>query len=650
MKSTLPKRLRRAESFLGVHFDTHAGPDCKEVGKTVTPRMIERIIELVRPDYIQCDNKGHPGISSYPTKIGTPAPGFVRDQLRTWRKVTARQGVALFMHHSGVWDNEVCRRHPSWARVNPDGKREKNGTSVFSPYVDKILIPQLKELADDYGVDGVWMDGECWAHGLDYSLRAVAAFREATGIKSVPRQPGDPHFWEFCQFMRAAFRRYFRRYVDAIHAHRPEFQMAGNWAFSSFMPEPVSVGVDFLSGDYTNMDSVNSARLEGRALQHQGLPWDLMAWAFGGNQSTKTIPQLQREAAVVLALGGGFQAYFKQNRDMSVQEWQMNLMAAVAQFCRARQQWCHRAQPVPQVGLILSTLGNYRAGGKSLFNPWSGQLVPLQGTLNALLEAQQSVEILMTHHLAAGAKKYPLLVLPDWEHIEPQLRATLRDYVRDGGKLLIVGPRAARHFARELRVTLRGKPEKTTRWLAHHDWLGVIETITQSVRIGRGACVTGRVYHVNDFRAAHEPVASIARYGRGRIAAVYADLGTVYRAWPVPVIRDFLGARARELFPRPLVEVTGSHLVDVSVNWQRGQLAINLVNTAGPHADKQVAVHDEIPPVGPLTIRIRYRRRPRRVTLQPTGKKLAFRYRAGHIAIQLPRLAIHNIIVVENES
>jgi hypothetical protein len=72
-----PKRLKRAESFLGIHFDFHAGPDCTEVGKNTTPAMIDSIIDLVHPDYLQCDCKGHPGYSSYPTQVGNPAPGFV---------------------------------------------------------------------------------------------------------------------------------------------------------------------------------------------------------------------------------------------------------------------------------------------------------------------------------------------------------------------------------------------------------------------------------------------------------------------------------------------------------------------------------------------------------------------------------------------
>ena len=127
----------------------------------------------------------------------------------------------------------------------------------------------------------------------------------------------------------------------------PEFQFCSNWAYSDHMPEPVSAPVDFLSGDYSPQDSVNSARISARYLALQGKPWDLMAWSFttekGKDGATqKSAVQLQREAAVVLAMGGGFQAYFKQKRDGSVFDERVPVMAEVAKFCRARQAVCRQ--------------------------------------------------------------------------------------------------------------------------------------------------------------------------------------------------------------------------------------------------------------------------------------------------------------------
>lgn len=183
-----PKRLKRADSFLGIHFDFHAGADCREIGKNTTRQMIENVINQVHPDYIQTDCKGHPGLSSYPTKVGNRAPGFVGDPLRLWRQVTAEHGVALYMHYSGVWDSEAIRRHPEWAARNADGKPSPNAISFFGGYADNLLIPQLRELSSEYGVDGAWVDGDCWAAVADFGEPAIKAFRTATGIKAADRK------------------------------------------------------------------------------------------------------------------------------------------------------------------------------------------------------------------------------------------------------------------------------------------------------------------------------------------------------------------------------------------------------------------------------------------------------------------------------
>ena len=67
-----PRKLRREESFFGVHFDLHAQEDIMDAGRSLTNEMVDTFLKKVRPDFIQIDCKGHPGISSYPTKFGYP--------------------------------------------------------------------------------------------------------------------------------------------------------------------------------------------------------------------------------------------------------------------------------------------------------------------------------------------------------------------------------------------------------------------------------------------------------------------------------------------------------------------------------------------------------------------------------------------------
>ena len=239
------QKLRRADCFFGVHFDLHASEDINDAGRTLTAEMIDTFLIRVKPDFIQVDCKGHAGISSYPTKAGSHVKGFQKDPLRLWRDVTSQNKVALFLHYSGVWDNKACTEHPDWAIIKANGEISTQKTSFFSPYLDQLMIPQLKELSREYGVDGAWIDGECWAVEPDYSEKAIVEWKKRTGIAEIPRHSGDSAYQQYIEYNRSLFRAHLKKYTDAIKGFDPDFQITSNWAYSSLMPEKVETDVDF---------------------------------------------------------------------------------------------------------------------------------------------------------------------------------------------------------------------------------------------------------------------------------------------------------------------------------------------------------------------------------------------------------------------
>ncbi len=422
-----PPRLKRADSFLGLHLDFHAQASDQHIGQNTTPEMVNKILDMVQPDYIQVDCKGHAGYSSYPTKVGNQAGSFVGDPLKVWREVTAKRGVALYMHYSGVWDGKAVQDHPDWGVIHPDGTSDNQKTSVFGPYVDQLLIPQLLELALDYQVDGMWVDGECWATIVNYCDKAKREFTEKAGIEQIPTGPQDAHWFEWTEFHREAFRSYLRHYLTEVKKRAPDFQIASNWAFSDHMPEPVCCPVDFISGDYPHSNSVVAARYSSRFMSTQGISWDLMAWSFAqqpgkSGWTQKSAVQLMREAACVLPQGGGFQAYFTQNRDGSLNLDKLNSMEETAKFCRARQAVSFKSKAVPQVALLCNTAAHYRRvseNNQGLF-PWAvGWQRPM---LNRLLENQYSVEVFAEANLMPVLSDYPMVVVCEWEYLRPSSR------------------------------------------------------------------------------------------------------------------------------------------------------------------------------------------------------------------------------------
>jgi hypothetical protein len=377
-----------------------------------------------------------------------------------------------------------------------------------------------------------------------------------------------------------------------------------------------------------------------------------MAWGFAGGfkeraWSTKTAPQLEQEAAVVLSLGGGFQAYFRQKRDGSIHEWEMDIMAEVARFCRDRQPWCHKAQLVPQVALVYSGAAYYRMPTADLFRPWSGQLVPMRGVLQTLLALGQSVEITMEHHLAGRMAEYPLIVVPEWDYLDDAFRAGLLDYVREGGNLLVIGPRAAALFADALGVAFAGDPEeRREQWLEHGGMLACAPSLSAAVEPGEGVRPVGRLFAENDVTGPSSPAATVREFGKGRIAGVYLNMGERLTTASTSTARGLLGALVHDLFPSPIVRVEGSDTVDVTVTRIHRKLAVNLTNAAGPHADPNVHVFDHVPPQGPLVVHIRTGKRPERVALQPGTRHMTFQFSDETVHLDLPRLDIHETIVM----
>jgi hypothetical protein len=642
----------RSAGFFGLHFDFHCQPNAKRVGGRTTPAMVRAVLSQVRPDYVQIDCKGHPGISSYPTRVGIPAADIARDQLAVWHKVTRAAGVPLVMHYSGVQDAAAIKRHPAWARINQDGKPDGYATSVFSPYADKLMIPQLIELARVRRVDAVWVDGDCWSAGLDWSRWSLAAWRRSTGRKRLPTGPEDPDWLAFLDHCREGFRVYLRRYVDALHAACPGFEIASNWAFSSFMPEPVWAAVDFISGDFAACQSVQSARLQGRCLMHQGRPWDLMAWGFGWHGDNalmeKSAIQLCQEAAMVLSLGGGFQLYTTQQSDGFVAPGRLPVLAEVARFCRDRQALCHRAEPVGGIAVLYSH-EDWRRRSGALFPCNSPVVQPVEGALRLCLDARRHTEVIFDHQLADRLDACRVVVLPDCHHLASEVRDPLVDWLRRGGRILALGPHAlAALNLKDLPIRPDGDIAETVRHLRSPDLAGGAEFAVQKCdwqewKTGASARILTKAYASGDVSGPAWPGAVSCRIGRGRLVAVAGGIARSYLERTSSVTTALVAAWLRHLDPRPLVEVEGPGRVEVACMRKDGELRVHLTNLEGPHEARQIMAWDRIPPLGPLTVRLRVPGRGP-VRWEPDGVRLRSRRTADGMVIEVPGVAIHGAL------
>jgi len=644
-----PRRLARKESFFGIHLDLHPSDKDTALGRDVTEEMVERFLARVKPDYVQYDYKGHVGFIGYPSRVSVSAP-IVKDSLAIWRKVTAARGVALYIHFSGVWDSQAVKEHPESARVGPDGKPDVNQTSTFGPYVDERMIPQLREAADNYQLDGVWVDGECWATHPDYSEAAARAFRQATGIEKLPKGPEDPGWLEFLEFNRAQFRRYVRHYVEELHRTHPHFQIASNWLYTTYVPERPELPVDFISGDYLGNACISRARLEARYIAQVGKPWDLMAWGFQWGRDNpvghvhKSSVQLMQEAAVVLAQGGGFQIYYQPTRAGKIDDRHIEVMGKVADFCRARQKWSHQTETVPEIGVLFSKETLYSRTGR-LFGGWGGATNPARGVVDALVESHYAVDVIPDWKLAEVAGRYPCLVLPDWTNVGEAVRDELLRYLRGGGRLLVIGAENAALFREALGVRLLGEPSDQPAHVAGLEVFANVRGRWVDVEPA-GAHVLETRFPTYDSTRDGKVAATLSSYGDGQVAAIYGPAGGVFAVTHAPETRRFLARVLEQLFT-PSFRIEGPPTVE-AVRRRKGRLELlHLINATAMQVASDYSAIDFVPPVGPLRLRIRMRQPPARVHFEPGGVAVHGAWSDGVWMGALDRLDVHGVLVWE---
>lgn len=661
---------RRSESFFGLHLDLHPTNEDVNLGADLSEANIRKLIEEVNPDYITYDCKGHPGYAGYPTEVGVAAPNIQQDSLAMWRKVTKELDKPLAIHYSGVQDWIQVKNHPEWGVQSADGRTDAVTTSTFGEYVDKLLIPQLKELVDKYDINGVWLDGECWGAQLDYSPMAIQAWKEATGEKFPPTDPKDPHFEDYKNFNRQNFEKYLCHWTEEMHRYKKDLDCCSNWSYTTMMPKPKVAEVDMISGDFDPFLSVDRARTECRYLQNTGLPWELQSWAFDciqdQDECVKMPDQIKQEAAVVMMHGGGYMNYYLPTRGGYINDQIINTAKEISKFCFARKEFSYQSTPVPQVAVLYPAENQLRRSDR-LYAWWGHPLIEVEGVLHAMLESQYSCDVMAEHQIIDRMSDYPYIIIPECDFLSEDFIQKAVEYVKNGGNLFLCGLHCTRLFESYIGAAVGQSSYVNTSMVtpagykisARAEWAvpelsgaktliyryqgegNVCRSSYLDVRTEGVSAVTSQYIH-------RHPAITVNQLGKGKLAAAYADLASLYFNNHHPYIRDIFRTVAEEMFPNPAVRVESPYTVDISLrHTAEGKLCVHLMNTTNMPTGNRRSFTDYIPEVTDLKIAVKTENKPQKVMFEPDGIELPFTYHDAMVEVVLPKLHIHGAIVLE---
>ncbi|MCP4367548.1 MAG: hypothetical protein GY797_05440, partial [Deltaproteobacteria bacterium] len=184
-KDSVPKGNWYGDNtYFGYEYDMHANMNDKDLGAGIDVEQMVELFRLSKCDLLQTDTKGHEGLVSWNSKTpaASIAPGFKKEMVDIWVKAGKKLDIPCQAHYSGIFDMAAGDKFPSWNAVNEKGEPVEGKMCPRSPYVDKLLIPQAKELIGQYGVSGLWVDGEIWAVAPCYCDKCKAEFKRRTSM------------------------------------------------------------------------------------------------------------------------------------------------------------------------------------------------------------------------------------------------------------------------------------------------------------------------------------------------------------------------------------------------------------------------------------------------------------------------------------
>ena len=674
MKSTNPG-WHGSKYYFGLHYDLHAGAKDTQLGLHCSPKELVPMLRLMRPDFVQTDCKGHPGYTSWFSKVkhASVPPQLKKDALAQWRAATRQLGLPLHCHYSGIWDKAAGAKHPDWCAIKGKGSKATPGVGQNagapageemcprSPYLDELMIPQMIELIDRYEVDGFWIDGDLWATEPCYCPRCRAAFTKATGIKTPPQSLDDPHWPLWWNFTRESFEAYVTRYCDAVHAHKPGVLVCSNWLQTFHHPGEPTVPTDWISGDNTWVNGLDDSRCEARFLSTRGKHWDIMLWNFYCSHgmglpespwTAKPAQMLMQEAAVLLSFGGAVQLYEAETglRDGRLAPWRMRRLAEVGRFVKKRRALCQGSESIPQIAVLHSEV-HLRQTARTRNLMRGTDLQPVAGALYALLENHYGVDVLDEWALMPRLAEFPAVFVPERHALSDEMVRALKTYVREGGRLILTGAEVFERFGSEFLGVSAGKVERdATYHIPAAD--GGTALFSQSWRLvkPRNAQALGWLGRTSltDAELLPHPAATLNRVGRGAVAYIPTDVCRDFNHNRYPMIRAFIGEVTRQTVGALPITVKAPLCVDVALRRQGPRTIIHLVNRSSgiPNQPNNGAI-DEIPAVGPITITLKTLQAPVSVTAAWEGSAPTWKHRANTLTVTLPSVHIHEAVVIQ---
>lgn len=628
------------------------------------------------------------GFSYYPTKYGVTHPHLSRDEVGEFTAALKRRGIRCIPYFYPGVDRIHYKTHPEWRFSDPKATAtDQYATMCFnSPYLEEAALPQIRELASLYDIDGVFLDIITqpyleWNCTCSFCREKYA--REVGG--EIPKDEKDPAAFGYRKWLNRSMEALFERFYNDLTSIKKNIIIEYNLGWRFAYPVNPPDYVPFITMDTPTPDmglySWNFS-LEARYLSNlKGTAFSCMNTRMGswGDFSLREQDALMEECAIMLAGGGKTYLADLPYPTGRFEQAVYDIFGAVNRRTESLEPFLKGCRPVTDVAVLHSADTIWSKSPLKPWTEWRGgpPYYPVCGAHKALIEGHVQMGILNSQMLPDSIRSYSALVLPDQRILGDREVEAIRRFVREGGAVVASyetgtrdsGNRKLKDFSladvfgvRCLETVdtsccyLRGKPELRRFGIPVMD-IQVngpytrIETTTAEPLFDLVPPYDGiKTGTPPPDISPSGPGVTRNRFGKGSAIYIAPELFGAYFRADTPVLRKLILWALWLVYPpekRTIFIENAPMNVEMFYNERPGEKFVHLINYSGDKRDTGTPQVQDFTTVHGITVKVRLEKKPASLSLVPDGKTMTFSYAeslsGGWMTFEALSLNLHDV-------
>ena len=652
-------------AFCKLHFDMHTPDTVTNIAFGFDSEEFAQRLKIASPDAICFFAKSAIGWSHYPTKIGAIHPHLKRDLLREALDACHKHGIKLIAYYCiEVIPAPIVEKHPEYLLRNKDGNPvlehgERAVACPNSPVQQEHILPQLKEILENYDVDGVFFDGFPALHQICYCEYCRKSFGE-----EIPSDSNHPAWQRFILWQQKWINDWCTETSRFIHSVQPEALVGINWLSANRYACAPPPEVDYLTADYPVADNCalgTSYQLAGWCWRD--IPSDVMnARMLHWWQDWTCRPSAAIKAEFAASIAHSCSLFLGDllPPETSLPDTDvMELSGDAFRFARERESLVN-ANPIADVALVNSTQDLHST---------SIDDSALYGAYLITIESGHTAHILLDTDLKEHLNKYKTVMLCGIKTLSEDTVSIIKDFVAKGGSLVVCGsfPREADGSSLDdvLGVTYHGDSEQDRGYLRIPDeyasvlWVDWEKARPHVLVHGRyplvkpkGSKVVSPVYALgSEYQLGTHAPSKASEFSaitaNGKVAFCALNLAYDYWKRANSEAKYVLGGLINYVLPNPTVHVKSEFTLQATLAEKENALIVHLLSYYPERRPGMPLVVEKIPLMRNIEVKVRLQKAPAKVWQCPEGRSLQWDFSDGLLHVIIPDMRLHTAIVIE---